>query len=184
MNDPVPQTATNAVIYAGMITSINLRYRKPPHKADEVVQNKDDSRQLESLVLTFLIAVLLRFPSPLVKIRQRSRNRCRKIDTRDSYENWPDKMAKKPILDLLPRSMEFHNLSHVNLTDTQSRFPRLGFKFQPTLRPPNARVFDCQVQDFCRSVRLKYEHANQPDDPDFNPKLYVKIRLESSMGRS
>ena len=33
--------------------------------------------------------------------------------------------------------------------------------------------FDCQVQDFCRSVRLHYKYANQPDDPDFNPKLYV-----------
>lgn len=83
-------------------------------------------------------------------------------------------MAKKPILDLLPRNMEFHNLSHVNLTDTQSRTLGLGLKFRPTLRPPTARAFDCQVQDFCRSVRLHYKYSNQPDDPDFNPKLYVK----------
>ncbi|XP_074608094.1 uncharacterized protein LOC141860796 [Acropora palmata] len=83
-------------------------------------------------------------------------------------------MVKKPILDLLPRNMEFHNLSHVNLTDTQSRTLGLGLKFRPTLRPPTARAFDCQVQDFCRSVRLHYKYSNQPDDPDFNPKLYVK----------
>ena len=83
-------------------------------------------------------------------------------------------MAKKSILDLLPRNLEFHNLSHVNLTKTQSRTLGLGLKFRPTLRPPTARVFDCQVQDFCRSVRLHYKYANQPDDPDFNPKLYVK----------
>ena len=70
--------------------------------------------------------------------------------------------------------MEFPNLSHVNLTDTQSRALSLGLKFRPTLRPPTARVFYCQVQDFCRSVRLHYKYANQPDDPDFNPKVYVK----------
>ena len=83
-------------------------------------------------------------------------------------------MAKKPILDLLPRNMEFHNLSHVNLTDTQSRFLGLGLKFRPTLRPPTAGVFDCRVQGFSRSVRLHYKYANQPNDPAFNPKLYVK----------
>ena len=36
------------------------------------------------------------------------------------------------------------------------------------------RVFDCQVQDFCCSIRLHYKYANPPDDPDFNPKLYIK----------
>ena len=92
-----------------MVTSINLRHRKPPHKADEVVRNKDDSRQLESLVLTFPIVSLLRF-----------------------------------------------------------------LKFRPTPRPPTARVFDRQVQDLCRSVHLHYKYANQPDDTDFNPKLYAK----------
>ena len=83
-------------------------------------------------------------------------------------------MARKPILDLLPRNLEFHNLSHVTLTRDQSRTLGLGLKFRPTLRPPTARVFDNQIQDFCRSVRLHYKFADQPDDPDFNPKLYVK----------
>ena len=83
-------------------------------------------------------------------------------------------MARKPILDLLPRNLEFHNLSHVTLTATQSRTLGLGLKFRPTLRPPAARVFENQVQDFCRSVRLHYKYADKPDDPDFNPKLYVK----------
>ena len=50
----------------------------------------------------------------------------------------------------------------------------MGLKFRSTLRPPAARVFDHQIQDFCRSVRLHYKFADQPDDPDFNPKLYVK----------
>lgn len=83
-------------------------------------------------------------------------------------------MARKPILDLLPRNLEFHNLSHVTLTATQSRTLGLGLKFRPTLRPPAARVFENQVQDFCRSIRLHYKYADKPDDPDFNPKLYVK----------
>ena len=83
-------------------------------------------------------------------------------------------MANKPILDLLPRNLEFHNLSHATLTATQSRTLGLGLKFRPTLQPPTARVFEGQVQDFCRSVRLHYKYANQPDDPDFNPKLYVR----------
>ena len=82
-------------------------------------------------------------------------------------------MAKKSILNLLPRNLEFHNLSHVNLTETQSRTLGLGLKFRPMLRPPPARVFDCQVQEFIRSVRLRYKCANQPDDSDFNPKLHV-----------
>ena len=66
--------------------------------------------------------------------------------------------------------MEFHNLSHVNLTDTRSRSLGLGLKF----RPPTARDIDCQVQKSFLSVRLHYKYANQPDDPDFDPKLYVK----------
>ena len=78
-------------------------------------------------------------------------------------------MAKKPILDLLPWNLEFLNLSHVNLTDTESRTLGLGLKFWPMLRPPTAHVFDCQVQDFCHSVRLHYKYANQPDDPDLTP---------------
>lgn len=83
-------------------------------------------------------------------------------------------MAKKPILDLLPRNLEFHNLSHVTLTTAQSKTLGLGLKFRPTLRPPPVCVFENQVQDFCRSVRLHYKYANQSEDPDFNPKLYVK----------
>ena len=83
-------------------------------------------------------------------------------------------MARKPILDLLPRNLVFHNLSHVTLTPDQSRTLGLGPNYRPTLRPPTARVFDNQIQDFCRSVRLHYKFADQPDDPDFNPKLYVK----------
>ena len=83
-------------------------------------------------------------------------------------------MARQPILDLLPQNLEFHNLSHVTLTPDQSRTLGLGLKFRTTLGPPAARVFDNQIQDFCRSVRLHYKFADQPDDPDIIPKLYVK----------
>ena len=44
---------------SGMVTSVNCRHQKTPHKADEVAQYKDDSQHLESLVLAFLIAGLL-----------------------------------------------------------------------------------------------------------------------------
>ena len=98
----------------------------------------------------------------------------RKIDARDNYCKWLDKMARKPIFDLLPWNLEFHNLSHITLTPAQSQTLGLGLKFRPLLRPPTARVFDSQVQDFCRSVSLHYKYADQPDDPAFNPKLYVK----------
>ena len=81
---------------------------------------------------------------------------------------------KKPILDLLPRNLEFHNLSNVTVTETQSRTLGLGLKFRPTLRPPAARVFEDQIQDFCRSVRVHYKYANQRRDPNFKAKLYVK----------
>ena len=67
-----------------------------------------------------------------------------------------------------------HNPSHVNLTETLLRTLGLGLRFRRTVRSPTARGFDCQVQDFCRSVRLQYKYANKPDDSDFNPKLYVK----------
>ena len=80
-------------------------------------------------------------------------------------------MARKPILDLLPRNLEFHNLSHVTLTATQSQGLGLGLKLRPMLQPPAARVFENQVQDFCRSIWLHYRFADKPDDPDFNPKL-------------
>ena len=83
-------------------------------------------------------------------------------------------MANKPILDLLPRNLEFHNLSHLTLTSTQSQILGLGLKFRPTRQPPAARVFDNQIQDSCRSVRLHYKYADKPEDPNFNPKLYVK----------
>ena len=102
------------------------------------------------------------------------RKRCRKIDSRHIYEKWLDNMARRPILDLLPRNLEFHNLSHVTLTATQSRTLGLGLKFRLMLRPPAARVLENQVQDFCRSVQLHYKYADKPDDPDFYPKLYVK----------
>lgn len=83
-------------------------------------------------------------------------------------------MVRKLTLDLLPRNLEFHNLSHVTLTPAHSGTLGLGLKFKPTLTPPAARVFDNQIQDICRSVRLHHKSADQCDDPGFNSKLYVK----------
>ena len=49
----------------------------------------------------------------------------------------------------------------------------LGLKFRPSLKPPTAAQFDLQIKDFCRRVRLQALFADQPQDPDFNPRLYV-----------
>ena len=68
----------------------------------------------------------------------------------------------------------FHNYSSVTPTELQLQTLGLGLKFRPSLKPPPAAQFESQIQDFCRSVRLHHRYANQPEDPDFNPKLYVQ----------
>ena len=83
-------------------------------------------------------------------------------------------MVKKPVFDILPCNLEFHNLSQVSLNATQSQALGLGLKLRPSLRSPAANVFTQQIQDYCRSIQLHYKYADHPDDPDFNPKLYVK----------
>lgn len=49
----------------------------------------------------------------------------------------------------------------------------MGLKFRPSLKPPTEAQFDLQIKDFCRRVRLQDLFAHQPQDPDFNPRLYV-----------
>ena len=85
-----------------------------------------------------------------------------------------DKLALRPLLDFAPRNLEFHNFSSLKLTAPQSKALGLGLKFRPTLKPPSVAQFLPQIQDFCRSVRLHKKFEHQPDDPDFNPRLYVK----------
>ena len=82
-------------------------------------------------------------------------------------------MAKRPLYDWLPRNSEIHNFSQVNLTDRQSRVLGTGLKFRPSLKPPSVDQFDLQIKDFCRRVRLQALFADQPQDNDFNPRLYV-----------
>ena len=82
-------------------------------------------------------------------------------------------MARRPLFDLLPRNLEIHNFSSVQLTARQSKVLGMGLKFRPSLRPPSADQFDLQIKDFCRRVRLQHAFANCLQDPDFNPRLYV-----------
>ena len=82
-------------------------------------------------------------------------------------------MAKRPLYDWLPRNSEIHNFSNVNLTERQSRVLGMGLKFRPSLKPPTAAEFDLQIKDFCRGVRLQALFADQPQDANFNPRLYV-----------
>ena len=82
-------------------------------------------------------------------------------------------MAKRPLYDLLPRNTEIHNFSNVSLTGRQSQVLGLGLKFRPSLKPAPEAQFDLQIKDFCRRIRLKDFFADQPQDPDFNPLLYV-----------
>ena len=49
----------------------------------------------------------------------------------------------------------------------------MGLKLRPSLKPAPEAQFDLQIKDFCRRVRLKDFFADQPQDPDFNPRLYV-----------
>ena len=49
----------------------------------------------------------------------------------------------------------------------------MGLKFRPSLKSPTAAEFDLQIKDFCRRVRLHALFADQPQDPNFNPRLYV-----------
>ena len=64
--------------------------------------------------------------------------------------------------------------SSLKLTAPQSKALGLGLKFRPTLKPPSVAQFLPQIQDFCHSVRLQKKFEHQPDDPDFNQRLYVK----------
>ena len=82
-------------------------------------------------------------------------------------------MAKRPLYDWLPQNSEIHNFSNVNLTERQSRVLGMGLKFRPSLKPPTAAEFDLQIKDFCRGVRLQALFADQPQDANFNPRLYV-----------
>ena len=88
----------------------------------------------------------------------------RKIDCRSVHEKGLFKMAKLPLYDRLPRNSEIHNFSDVKLTERQSR---------PSLKSPTAAEFDLQIEDFCRRVRLHTLFADQPQEPNFNPRLYV-----------
>ena len=49
----------------------------------------------------------------------------------------------------------------------------MGLKFRPSFKPPTEAQFDLQIKDFCRRIRLLDLFAHQPDDPDFNPRMYV-----------
>ena len=52
------------------------------------------------------------------------------------------------------------NLSNKDLTGAQIKLISKGLKF-------------IQIKDFCRRVRLQDLFANQPQDSDFNPRLYL-----------
>ena len=82
-------------------------------------------------------------------------------------------MARRPLFDLLPRNLEIHNFTSVQLTDRQSKVLGMGLKFRPSLQPPSADQFNLQIKDFFRRVRLQHTFANRSQDRDFNPRLYV-----------
>ena len=82
-------------------------------------------------------------------------------------------MAARPLHNLLPWNLEIHNFTTIELTAQQSQVLGMGLKFQPTLKPPTEAWFDSQVKDFCRKVRLQDQFADQPPDPNLNPRWYV-----------
>lgn len=60
------------------------------------------------------------------------------------------------------------------MSERQSKVLGLILKFRPSLRPPSLATFQEHIAEFSRSVRLHYRFANEPEDPSFNPRLYVK----------
>ena len=49
----------------------------------------------------------------------------------------------------------------------------MGLKFRPSLKPPAEAQFDLQIKDFCRRVSLQDLFADQPQGPNFDPRLYM-----------
>lgn len=49
----------------------------------------------------------------------------------------------------------------------------IGCQFRSSLKPAPEAQFDLQIKDFCLRVHLKEFFADQPQDPHFNPGLYV-----------
>ena len=50
----------------------------------------------------------------------------------------------------------------------------LDLKFRPTLKPSTVLQFTEQIKDFTRNVCLYHRFVNTPEDPNINPKLYLK----------
>jgi len=82
-------------------------------------------------------------------------------------------MAKQPLYDWLPRNSEIHNFTNIDLSEQQSRVLGMGPKFRPSLKSPTAAEFDLEIKDFRRRVCLHVLFADQPQDPNFNPRLYI-----------
>ena len=119
------------------------------------------------------------FPSKQLAVKRQKqkapRFRPRKIDQRNPLANgWTNWLYDPYWISNSPRNLEFHNFSSLELTAPQSKTLGFGLKFRPTLKPPSVAQFLPQIQDFCRSVCLHKKFKHQPDDPDFNLRLFVK----------
>ena len=49
----------------------------------------------------------------------------------------------------------------------------MELKFRPSLKSPTAVEFNLQIKGFCRRVCLHELFADQPQDPSFDPRLYI-----------
>ena len=87
--------------------------------------------------------------------------------------NDSSKCPNDPCTTCFPETREIHNFSNVSLTERQAQVLGTGLKFRLSLKPAPEAQFVLQIKDFCRRVRLKDFFADQPQDPDFNPRLYV-----------
>ena len=101
------------------------------------------------------------------------------MDRRSPEEKRLFKLATRPLYDLLPRNLKIQNLSHIKLTECQSKVLGIGFKFRPSLRPPTEAQFELEIKDFCHRFCLQDLFAHQPQDPDLNPQLYVPYGRET-----
>ena len=70
--------------------------------------------------------------------------------------------------------VQVHNFSHRLLTNQEQKLLSLSLNFRPTTTPIVGSDLNNQLKDFARSIRLMFQFAGSVEDPNFNPRLYVK----------
>ena len=70
--------------------------------------------------------------------------------------------------------VQVRNFSHRLLTNQEQKLSSLSINFRPTTTPIIGSDLNNQLKDFARSIRLMFQFAGSVEEPNFNPRLYVK----------